>query len=73
MAQLTLYLPDDVAERLRAEARRAKKSLSAFVVERLSPERSSKDARRERLAALYGSATLPEAADDPPPDEVEGL
>lgn len=73
MAQLTLYLPDDVAARLRAEARRAKKSLSALVVERLSADEGEHQARLERLAALYGSCALPDVPDDPPPDEVEGL
>jgi hypothetical protein len=33
MAQVTLYLPKDVAQKARAEARRRKKSLSAFISE----------------------------------------
>ena len=31
MAQVTLYLPDDVATRIRREAKRAGQSLSAYV------------------------------------------
>jgi hypothetical protein len=33
MAQLTLYLPDDLAKELKRAAKRAKKSLSAYVAQ----------------------------------------
>jgi len=73
MAQLTLYLPDDVATRLKREARRVKKSLSAYVVERLEGGREPTQARREMLRSLYGSCQLPEVIKDAPLDEIEGL
>lgn len=74
MAQLTLYIPDDVATRLRRDARRAHKSLSAFVVERLVDTKDGDTgARQRKLRALYGSCHLPENIEDAPLDEVEGL
>ena len=68
MSQLTIYLPEPVLQRLRAGARRAKKSVSAYVADLLE--------RRDRPAdwpdgfqKLYGSCgdTLP-PIDDPPPE-----
>lgn len=74
MAQLTLYLPDEVATRLRREARREKKSLSAYVVDQLAGRGdASASARDKRLRALFGSCQLPDAIEDTPPDEIEGL
>lgn len=69
VSQLTLYLPDEVAARLEAEAQLAKKSLSAYVLERLEGSKTSTAARREAIAALYGSAEGLEATEDAPPDE----
>ena len=72
VAQITLYVPDDIARRLRADARRAKKSLSAYVSDLAA-------GKRERgfpkwFLALEGSAdgTLI-GPDDPPPDEPGSL
>ncbi len=72
MAQITLYVPDSIAKKLRADARRAKKSLSAYVTELAA-------GRRERgfpkwFLELEGSCggTLV-APDDPPPDEPDAL
>lgn len=67
MSQLTIYLPEAVLRKLRAGARRAKKSVSAYVTELLE--------RRERPAEwpdgfrnLYGRTqqTLPQVEDHPP-------
>jgi hypothetical protein len=72
VAQITLYVPDDIARKLRADARRAKKSLSAYVSDLAT-------GRRERafprwFLALEGSSdgTLV-VPDDPPPDEPGSL
>jgi predicted CopG family antitoxin len=70
VAQVTLYLPDDLAERLKREARRQRKSFSAFVAERLAGKPSSD--RRDRLKALFGSCSLAEV-EALPIDDVEGL
>jgi hypothetical protein len=68
MSLLTIYLPEEVLKRLRADARRRKKSLSAYVVELLvgRQERSEWPAG---FAELYGSTegSLP-AIDDVSPE-----
>jgi hypothetical protein len=72
VAQITLYVPDAVAQKLRADARRAKKSLSAYVTELASGRRAR--AFPDWFLELGGSSggTLV-APDDPPPDEPEEL
>ena len=73
MAQVILYLPDDVARRIRKEAKKARKSVSVYMAElamrKLSPHRWP-----EGFAALYGSwqGDFPEP-EDLPPDAVEGM
>jgi predicted CopG family antitoxin len=76
MAQLTIYLPDDVERKVRADARRAKKSVSAFITE-LATQKKTKltDAAWARqVAKLYGSweGRFPNI-EDPPPDEPESF
>jgi hypothetical protein len=67
VAQLTIYLPEAVVRKLRAGARRARKSVSAYVSDLLErrdrPAKWPSDFRR-----LYGSCdgTLPEVDDVPP-------
>jgi hypothetical protein len=76
MAQVTIYLPKDVEKELRAGARRAKKSLSAYIVElataRQGPKR--KKGWPKELLDLYGSwegdFPVPER---PPPRDVPEL
>jgi hypothetical protein len=72
VAQITLYVPDDIARKLRADARRAKKSLSAYVSELAAGKREP--GFPKWFLALEGSArgTLV-VPDDPPPDELEAL
>jgi hypothetical protein len=73
MAQVTLYLSDDLEKRLKREARRAKKSLSAFISElalrKLKPEQWPAG-----FEGLYGSwqGDFP-TPEDPPPEEREKL
>lgn len=57
MAQLTIYLPDELEQRVRKEAKRSKKSLSAFMAELAAAKvgELSVDERRKRLDALWGS------------------
>ena len=70
MAQVTLYLPDLIATEIRRRAKRARKSLSAYVTELAANDvRPSTWPRGFR--SLYGSCRggLP-SIDDPPPDEI---
>lgn len=56
MAQVTLYLPEAVEKQLRIRARRARKSLSAYVVELVSRELRP-ERRPPGFADLYGSCS----------------
>ncbi|HEY4157535.1 MAG TPA: hypothetical protein VGM29_05535 [Polyangiaceae bacterium] len=73
MAQVTLYLSDDIARRLKHEAKRAKKSLSAYVAELAGGERAE-DTWPKWFFALEGSCQgtlmVPE---DPVPEEPDSL
>jgi hypothetical protein len=69
-------LPDDVEKKVRQDARRAKKSVSAFITD-LATQRKRKPndaAWARQVAKLYGSweGRFPEI-DDPPPDEPESF
>ena len=70
MAQVTIYLPDALAERVRNRAKRLHMSTSAYLA-----ELAAQDARPARwprgFAALYGSwkGTFTEP-EDPPPEEL---
>jgi len=71
VAQITIYVPDDVARRLKREARQAKKSLSQYLTELAS----GKKARTGWPAGFFelqgscrGALELPE---DPPPEEPD--
>jgi hypothetical protein len=70
MSQVTIYLSDELAASLRRDARRARKSLSAYVAELASKKPGKGRGRPQGFEALYGSCRgeLPEV-DDPPPDE----
>jgi hypothetical protein len=66
MGQLTIYLPDDVEAALRREAKRTRKSVSALVVEKVSPPVHPND-YQAALDRLYGSwkGELPEPPELP--------
>lgn len=72
VAQITLYVPDAIARKLRADARRAKKSLSAYVSELAAgrKERGFPKWFLELEGSCEGTLVIP---DDAPPDEPEGL
>lgn len=75
MAQVTLYVPDALARELKRQARKAGKSLSAFVADlaarSLARPRSSAG---DELKSLYGSwsGEFPEI-EDAPPEERDPL
>ena len=58
MAQVSLYFPDETAARLRQGARRARKSLSAYVLTLIDHPHSSAD-WKARVRALSGSWSGP--------------
>lgn len=72
VAQITLYVPDAIAKKLRADARRAKKSLSAYVTELAagSRERGFPKWFLELEGSCRGTLVVP---DDPPPEEADEL
>lgn len=73
MAQITIYVPDEVARQLRSAARRARKSLSAYLTELASGRRELR-AWPKWFLDLQGSCrgTL-KAPEDPPPEEPVAL
>jgi hypothetical protein len=69
VAQITIYVPDPVARRLRREARRAKKSLSAYMTE-LAVGRPARPEWPDWFFELQGSCEgALEVPEDPPPEE----
>jgi predicted CopG family antitoxin len=71
VAQVTIYVPDDVARRLRRDARRARKSVSAYIVDLIQQRERHGDWPSD-FARLFGSCDLP-AVDDEPPEETPPL
>jgi metal-responsive CopG/Arc/MetJ family transcriptional regulator len=73
MAQLTIYMPDDLASQVKRAAEKAGKSVSKFLAEmarsRLRPSRWPRSFVELSGRGLEG---FPEI-EDPVPDEVEGL
>ena len=71
VAQLTYYVPDGIARRLRPDAKRAGKSLSAYLTQLVSDQRPG-PAVSDEFFTLQGSCrgTL-QKPDDPPPEELE--
>jgi hypothetical protein len=73
MAQITIYLPDEIEKKVKDEAKRARQSVSAYITSlathRLSPMRLP-----EHFANLYGSweGAFPEI-EDRAPEEREAL
>lgn len=74
MAQVTIYLPDHVEKKVRQEARRAHKSLSAYIAELAAGRMPHRSQWPRGFSALYGSweGDLTAPADGPP-NEVEPL
>jgi len=73
MAQVTIYLPDDLEESIKAEARRTRQSLSAYMAGlarvKLKPTRWPK--QFSKLFGAWEGAFL--EMQDLPPDEPNGL
>jgi hypothetical protein len=73
MPQVTIYLPDDVAARLRREAKKAGRSLSAYIAN-LATRKPERNGWPTGFSKLYGSwrGNFPEI-EDSPPEEREPL
>lgn len=71
MAQITIYLPDDVAREVRQKARASHMSVSSYFA-RLAGASSREITWPEGFADLFGSCSL-SVPEDPPPEEVTGL
>jgi hypothetical protein len=71
VAQVTIYLPDDLERDAKQRARKAGKSLSAFFAELLT--RSTRPRKWSKsFIDLYGRCDLPEI-EDAPPEDVESM
>jgi hypothetical protein len=74
VAQLNLYVPDDIARKLRLAARKAKKSLSAYVLERVVEGKGALHGWPKEFLDLEGSwEGRFREPEDPPPRELEPL
>jgi len=73
VAQITIYVPDAVARRLKREAQRARKSLSAYLTE-LASRRTAAGRWPPGFLELQGSCKGSlEVPEDLPPDEPAPL
>lgn len=76
MAQITIYVPDEIAEKARALAARDNKSFSAFVSGLVAREVAPPSWPQALIDLLNEPGDGPEdlqEPDDPPPEEVEAL
>lgn len=73
MAQVTIYIPDDLAVGLKERAKREGKSLSAYVAE-IARREVAPDAWSDAFLRLYGSweGDLEEPA-DPAPEPLDAF
>lgn len=70
MAQVTIYLPDPLAAAAKQRAKRAGKSVSAWIAELLERELGAKQWPKALVDLLgSGKADLVEPEDPPPEDE----
>jgi hypothetical protein len=74
VAQLNLYVPDDIARKLRLAAKKAKKSLSAYVLERVVEGKAAPRGWPKEFLELEGSwEGRFHEPEDPPPSEIAPL
>ena len=70
MGQLTIYLPDATEKAVKAAARRAKKTVSAYLADLAAGGARARAKWPKGYAAVLGSweGSFPEPADAPPDD-----
>lgn len=73
MGQLTIYLPDATEKQVKAAARRAKKTVSAYIAE-LAVRKEAREGWPKGYERVFGSweGEAPDI-EDAPPDDVEAL
>lgn len=70
MSQITIYLSAEVEKRARSDARRAKKSLSAYIATLVEPKpRAQASVRAKEIIGSARHFTLPDDSDLAPLDE----
>ena len=73
MAQVTIYLPEELIDEAREHAKSAERSLSAWVAELVRRETTAKEWPKSFVDLLtHGGGDLVEP-DDPPPEDIEAL
>ena len=73
MAQVTIYLPDELIEGARRKAQGAKRSLAAWVAELVRRETTVTEWPKSLVDLLtHGEGDLVEP-DDPPPEDIEAI
>ena len=70
MAQLNLYVPDELAAHLKRDARKAGLPLSRYVLSLIAPASDPWPARYFKTSCGFLHEEFPEPA-DPPPDPIE--
>ena len=74
MGQLTIYLPEEIERSVKRNARRAKKSVSAYIAsleKNESPRRRGKNGHPAELWELFGSMPDFKLPPDPPPEVLD--
>lgn len=73
MSQVTIYLPDEIAEKAKRSAARAKRSLSAYVAELITKDTVGSRWPKSFVELLdEGDGDIVEP-EDPAPEDVEPL
>ena len=73
MAQVTIYLPDELIEEARQRAKNAERSLSSWVAELVRRETTTTEWPKSLVDLLTrGGGDLVEP-DDPPPEDIEAI
>lgn len=71
MAQLTFYLKDDLAERLKRQAEHEHKTVSAFIAETIGLRIEGRQWPEEFFELAGSIPELEEPEDEPPPGELK--
>ena len=73
MAQVTIYLPDNLIQEARQRAKNKERSLSAWVAELVRRETTAQAWPKSLVDLLnHGGGSLVEP-DDPPPEDIEAF
>lgn len=73
MAQVTVYLPEDVIQEARERAKAEERSLSAWLADLVRRETSDQEWPQRFIELLESKGADLVEPEDPPPEEVEAL